>query len=141
MLVSARSARAIVIDAWRGEHGAAPQALMVGPQPVTPFGKQVIVDAGTHYRVGEFHWLGEPRVTFSPDEIPKNAARAEARQARETPPFRSFLVWSRFPFYELRDAQGGTRVVVGDMRFSLPNPLRAAIGNSRFTASVVIPRE
>jgi inner membrane protein len=141
MLVSARAARAIVIDVWRADRGSAPRALMVGPVPIDPFAKQIIVDAGDHYRTGAFAWLPSPRVALDPARIPKNDGRPEVRAARATPPFQAFLVWSRFPFFELGEEETGTRVSVGDMRFSLPNPVRDAIGRGRFTASVVVPRD
>jgi inner membrane protein len=46
MLTSASVARGIVSNAWQATHGAPPRALMVGPVPLTPFARQVIVDAG-----------------------------------------------------------------------------------------------
>jgi inner membrane protein len=141
MLVSAQMARGIVADAWRAERGAAPRALMVGPAPIDPFAKQVIVDAGDRYETGSFTWLPSPRLTIAGTTIPKNADRPEVDAARRTPPFQAFLVWSRFPFFVLNEEPGGTRVSVGDMRFSLDNPLRDAIGRGRFTATVVVPRD
>jgi inner membrane protein len=138
MLLSARTARAFVLDAWREQRGGEVQALMVGPVPITPVARQVIVDAGDHYAVGEFRWLPSPQVTFRPDIVPKNDQHAAVRAARDMPPIRSFLVWSRFPFYQVVDEGDATRVSVGDMRFSLDNPLRDALGRGRFTATVVL---
>lgn len=139
MLVSAQVAREIVVEAWRAERGATPRALMVGPAPGTPFERQIIVDAGDHYETGAFTWRGEPRVTFAPDQVPKNDRRDEVRAARETRGFRAFLVWSRFPFFQLETEAAGTRVSVGDMRFTLANPVRNALGRGRFTATTVVP--
>src|SRR5688500_5677304 len=56
MLVSARAARAEVIAAWRDARGSEPRAVMVGPRPVTPFSRDVIIDAGEHYETGLFTW-------------------------------------------------------------------------------------
>jgi inner membrane protein len=140
MFLSARASRAVVSDAWRHQRGRDPQALMVGPVPLNPFVRQVIVDAGDHYELGELRWLPSPDVTFRPDQIPKNADSRAVRIAQGAPAIRSFLVWSRFPFYQLRNEGGATRVSVGDMRFSLDNPLRDAIGRGRFTATVLVPR-
>jgi inner membrane protein len=139
MLLSARMARAIVIDAWREQHGTEPAALMVGPVAVTPFERQVIVDAGDHYSTGTLRWW-PTAVTFDEERVEKNDHRLEARTARATPAIRSFLVWSRFPFYVMDEEPGGTRVSVGDVRFSLRNPLRDALGRGRFTASALLPR-
>jgi inner membrane protein len=139
MVASARASRAIVLDAWSVERGAAPAAAMVGPVPVSPFEKQVIIDAGPHYETGQFSWWPEPRVSFNPERVPKNDRRVEVQEAQRAPGFRSFLVWSRFPFYQLEADSGGTRVSVGDMRFA-GNPLRDALGRGRFTATTVVPR-
>jgi inner membrane protein len=139
MLVSARVAREIVLQAWRDEHGTSPRALMVGPAPGTPFERQIIVDAGDHYQTGAFTWASAPRITFNPEPVPKNDRRDEVLAARQTPPFQAFLVWSRFPFFQLESEQSGTRVSVGDMRFTLANPVRNALGRGRFTATTVVP--
>jgi inner membrane protein len=139
MLIAANVARVLVIDAWRNWYGAEPAALMVGPVAVTPFERQVIVDAGDHYETGTFAWPSM-RVTLDGERVPKNDRLVETRAARATPAIRSFLVWSRFPFYVMDNEPAGTRVSVGDMRFSLRNPLRDVIGRGRFTASAVVPR-
>ena len=139
MLVSASAAREIVLEAWRDERGSSPRALMVGPAPGTPFERQVIVDAGEHYETGAFTWRRSPRVAFNADPVPKNEHRPEVLAARETPAFQAFLVWSRFPFFQLEAEESGTRVSVGDMRFTLANPVRNALGRGRFTATTVVP--
>jgi inner membrane protein len=130
MVVSARFARDIVIDAWRAEHGRTVERLMVGPLPVTPLQRAVIVDAGDHYDSGTFTWW-PTRVTFDAAPVPKNDARPEVASAREAPNVRAFLVWSRFPYWTLEPAPGGTRVTVADMRFMA--------GGVRFSASTVVP--
>jgi inner membrane protein len=140
MLLSARTARAIVLEAWARERGGAPVAAMVGPVPLTPFDKQVIIDAGAHYEIGSFTWLPSPRVAFGPEHVPKNDGSEEVAAARQLPPFRSFLVWSRFPYFQLEEEPAGTRVSVGDMRFSFDNPVRSIVGRNRFTATALVPR-
>ena len=117
MVISARLARDHVIDAWRAEHGTAPRALMVGPVPITPFERAVIVDAGDHYVTGTFSWL-PARVTFDAGSTAMNAADPHVARAREAPNIRAFLVWSRFPFWIVEPGEGGTRVTVTDMRFA-----------------------
>ena len=128
MLGSARAARPIVGDAWRELRGTEPQALMVGPVPLTPFRRDVIVDAGDHYETGTFSWW--PRdVAFDPGTVPKNLHAPEVAMARESPVVRAFLVWSRFPYWEIRQTDEGTLVTVKDMRFP-----------GRFSASTIVPR-
>jgi inner membrane protein len=140
MLVSARVARDIVLDAWRDERGGSPRALMVGPAPGTPFERQIIADAGEHYETGAFSWLPTPRVAFHSGQVPKNDQRRETMAARQTSGFQSFLVWSRFPFFQLEEEGAGTRVSVADMRFMLTNPVRNVLGRGRFTVTTVVPR-
>ena len=128
MLTSAHAARAEVSAQWRGAHGAYPQALMVGPRLVTPATRDVIVDAGNHYESGTFTWPS--RLVLSPDRIPKNDDRPEVAAAREAPNIRAFLVWSRFPFWTIEAAEGGTRVTVTDARL---------MARGFFSASTVVP--
>src|SRR5207253_5466015 len=71
MIVSARLARAEIIDRWQQVEGRPPRALMVGPLPITPLRRQVIIDAGDRYETGMFTWL--PRnVRFDPGAVAKN---------------------------------------------------------------------
>jgi hypothetical protein len=107
---------------------------MVGPVPVTPLRRDVIVDAGSHYETGTFTW--QPRsVRFDPVAVPKNDDDPRVAIARGAPNIRAFLVWSRFPFWTLEPVPGGTRVTVGDMRF----PGGQGVARRNFTQSTVIP--
>jgi len=116
MVVSARGARAEIVDRWRQVAGQPPHALMVGPMPVTPMRRQVIIDAGDHYETGTFSWM--PRnVRFDAAMVAKNDQDPHVAGARMAPNIRAFLVWSRFPFFIVEPTNGGTRVGVGDMRF------------------------
>jgi inner membrane protein len=129
MLVSARAARGIVEEQWADSHGARPPALMVGPRLMSVMTRDVIVDAGGHYEWGTFSWPSN--LVLSSEQIPKNDDRPEVAAARGDPGVRGFLVWSRFPYWTLEPAEGGTRVTVADARF------RARGGF--FAASTVVP--
>jgi hypothetical protein len=123
MLVGARAARTEIIDRWQQVQGQSPRALMVGPTFVTPLRRQIIIDAGDHYETGVFSW--QPRnVRFDPDVVAKDVDDPRVAVARDAPNIRAFLIWSRFPFWSLEPVQGGTRVTVGDMRFSGRGALR-----------------
>lgn len=133
MLVSAQSARAVVADTWRETRGSSPQALMVGPMPVTPFTRQVIIDARNRYETGTFAWF-PTGVTMDPEPILRNAGHPAVKIARlQAPPVRDFLVWARFPFWTIEPDSEGTRVTVGDVRFNSRTFRRA-----RFQASTVV---
>ena len=133
MIVNARLARAEIVDRWQQVEGRPPRAVMVGPLPITPLRRQVIIDAGDRYETGMFTW--QPRnIRFDARDVAKHDTDARVAAARNAPNVRAFLVWSRFPFWTLQPAQGGTRVTVGDMRFN-GGPGVAA---RNFTQSVVV---
>jgi inner membrane protein len=129
MVWLASVSRAAVLDAWTMTHGAPPRSLMVGPVPIHPLRKAIIVDAGSHYETGAFRvW---PRsVRFDAATIPKNDQLPAAVAARAEAEVRAVLVWARFPFYEAAPAPGGTAVTVRDVRF----------GDRVGVARVVVPR-
>lgn len=137
MLLSAMLARSVVTDAWREQRGVLPEGLMVGPVPVNPFARQIILDDGGRYWTGRLTLI-PLRLVIDPQPVPRNDRLPAVRAARGTPALRSFLVWSRFPYYQVERDAAGVRVSVGDMRFA-GNPLGDALGRGRFTASAVLP--
>jgi inner membrane protein len=134
MLVGARSARQIVIEAWESANGAAPPSLMVGPRPIQPFTRDIIVDAGDHYVTGTFSWL-PVSVRFDAQPVPKNEQEPASRSARRDPGVEAFLVWSRFPAWTFASGPDGVRVTVADMRFSA---IRRLVGGAGFEAGTTI---
>lgn len=130
MLVSAQAARGAVAGLWRTSRGTEPRALMVGPLPVTPFTRAVIVDAGDHYETGTFSWWSTS-VDFSPERTPKNDGDPAVAAARRTRLIAAYLVWARFPYWTVMPEAGLVKVGVADMRFG------PALGN-RMAAQVVI---
>jgi inner membrane protein len=132
MLVSARMARSIVRDSWIARTGEAPRALMVGPVPINPLRRDVIVDSGDRYHVGSFAWF-PARVSFAEEAAPKNERLPGVRDAREDPRVRGILVWSRFPAWQVRDVDEGLEVRLHDMRFR-------GIDRGGFSATVIVPR-
>ncbi len=129
MLWSARAARALVLEAWERESGIPPAGLMVGPAPIDPLRKQIIVDAGDHYRRGTFAWWPR-RIAFDPGIVPRQENRPEVPLAKLDPDVRAILVWARFPYYEITPAEAGAQVTVRDLRFG------ARVGS----VSVRVPR-
>lgn len=128
MTASAFAAREKVLNAWRSARGGAPAGLMVGPAPVTPFRKTVIIDAGEHYEVGTFEWA-PTGIRFDPQHVPANSRHPAAIAASMEPDFRALLRWARFPYYEIAAVPGGTRVTLADMRFT----------QRFFTATTIVP--
>lgn len=130
MVWSARAARQVVLNAWTAAHGRGPDALMVGPVPLNPLRKTVIVDTDGRYHTGTFLWRGRRLVLDAPP-VPSREDDPAVIRARAHPTIRSILVWARFPYYDTAPAPGGTRVMIRDMRF----------GPRVGSASVVVPRE
>ena len=131
MLGSAAVSREAVTREWRAQRGYDPSALMVGPVPVSPFSHEVIIDAGDHYETGTYRFWS-PRLRLDPMRIPKNEQAPEVAVARTAPAVQAFLVWSRFPFWQVERTGTGARVTVQDARFR--------IGVARFSASTMVPR-
>jgi inner membrane protein len=116
MVISARAARGYVMASWTARSGSPPVKLMVGPVPITPFRKTVILDAGDVYHRGTFTWFPR-RFEIAPDVVPKHDRDPAVLQAQEDPRFRAILVWARFPYYELTRDPDGIRVTIADLRF------------------------
>ena len=131
MLTSAGAARRVVAEEWIRLNGAPPAALMVGPVPVNPLRKRVIVDAGDHYRTGSFAWLPR-RLHLEESRVPKNDEHPAVGATRSHPQVAAILVWARFPFWTVSPAAaGGWHVTVGDMRF-------ASMRRGGFSASTLV---
>lgn len=127
---SARAAEARVLSQWVREQGAPPVSTMVGPRPLTPLTRDVIVDAGANYARGTFDWR-TGRVTWDAQRVFKNDHWPHIAVARGDPAVRGFLLWARFPFWRLEPAPAGMTVTVGDARFT------GAVRG--FSQSVVVP--
>ena len=117
MLLSAHAARAIVEQRWVEAVGSPPLKLMVGPVPINPLRKSIIVDAGDRYLRGTFAWY--PRdLRFDTHDIPKNDRSPLVERARQQEPdFDFILLWSRFPYWRIEPDGGTTRVLLNDLRF------------------------
>jgi inner membrane protein len=119
MLLSGRVGRPLAAE----ESGLPPNAsldrVLVSPVPLDPFRRIVVVEDGRKYRMGKLDWL-EAAVTFAPDALPKNDDDPAALAAALTPNGRKFLVWARYPYYEVRREAGETLVTLGDARYLGP---------------------
>ena len=105
------------MERWVAAEGRPPAGVMVGPVPVTPLRRTVIVDAGDHYETGTLTW--RPRgVRFDQAPVPRNDALPAVVAARGAPNVQAFLVWSRFPYWQTESRPDGTLVTVSDMRFA-----------------------
>ena len=131
LVMSGRVAREYVLAQWRAEQGTPPRALMVGPVPLTPFRRAVIVDAGDAYATGTFRWF--PRgVTFG-RRVAKNDSHPAVRTViAGDPRLRAMLTWARFPYYEVESTAEGEVVTARDLRFGdRVGAVRASVEASR----------
>ncbi|MGB2715928.1 MAG: metal-dependent hydrolase [Vicinamibacterales bacterium] len=130
MAGSAFAARHHVVDSWREQRGREPRAFMVGPVPVNPLRKAIIIDDGDRYYSGTFTWL-PLGITFSDTPVLKHADDPAVAAARQDARVAGLLVWARFPFWEINPVPDGKEVVVRDMRFT-------AIRRGGFSARTVV---
>jgi inner membrane protein len=117
MMVSARMAKSRVTEAWQREATTSVQKLMVGPVPVNPLRKALIIDAGDRYYTGTFDWWGR-RTSLSETIIMKNDSHPAVAEAKQDRQVAGILVWSRFPYWEIVASDDGTRLTVRDVRFT-----------------------
>jgi len=119
MLVSSRAGRSLVAGAVARAEVPSSRVL-VGPVPIDPFHRMVVVDEGRAYRFGALDWLPRPAVTLAPGDVPKNDDVPAAHAATLTPAGRKFMVWARFPYFVIRREGNQTLVTLGDARYSGP---------------------
>lgn len=137
MAASNLVARGIVRRAADAEGGTATGALMVSPQPLDPFTRAVVIERDGAYELGTFDWLRQPRYRREGPLVSRftgvNAPEARAAAAA-TWQGRTFLVWARFPVYEVLRAGDGYEVLLADARYTLS-------GRARFGAvAIPVPR-
>jgi inner membrane protein len=117
MVVSARVARDLVRDEWRKRSGREPVSLMVGPVPITPLRRQVVIDAGREYAIGYFDWRGR-QLVVEDASIAKNDGHPAVQSAiASNRRFRDVLTWARFPYYTVVPGPAGDVVTLRDLRF------------------------
>ncbi|HEX6992685.1 MAG TPA: metal-dependent hydrolase [Gammaproteobacteria bacterium] len=91
--------------------------VMIGPVPADPFGGHVVAETPDAYYTGRWHWLETPRFTPAPRPIPKRDDGPVVDAARTAPHARRYLVWSRFPYFQIETHDGGYVVRIDDARY------------------------
>lgn len=120
MLVSSRVGRPLVAEKAGLAAGTASDRVLVSPVPLDPFRRIVVVEDERVYRMGNLAWLPHAAVSLSPGVLPKNDGDPAVRAAASTENGRKFLVWARYPYYEIHREAGQTRVTLGDARYRGP---------------------
>ena len=92
---------------------------MVGPTPLLPWAREIIVAQPDGYRFGTWQLFGE--VELSPTVMVRGDTLDPAiAAARRAPEAQGFLNWARFPFYRVERPAGGlgeTVVRIADARY------------------------
>jgi inner membrane protein len=91
--------------------------ILVSPSPLTPLRRMVLVEEGNGYRFGELRWTPRPVVRFSEGFRPVNDVDPAVAAAKRLRPFRRFLVWARFPYYDVRPQADSVVVTASDARY------------------------
>lgn len=105
-------------DLVGGVFGTGRPRYMVGPKPVTPLDKQVVVDAGDHYLLTTLRLRPGGSAFDSVRTVPKQLGDSAARVALASPEGRKFARWARFPFAVVERSPAGTVVGLDDARYS-----------------------
>ncbi|HXV59894.1 MAG TPA: metal-dependent hydrolase [Vicinamibacteria bacterium] len=116
MNASARYARDAVAKTLT-ERGLEVGRLMVGPVPVTPFVKDVVLEAPQGYRYGEARLFPRFELTLEPGWLPRTESPV-VRLAKQSPMVRGFVNWARFPFAEVEETTSGATVYLIDARYT-----------------------
>jgi hypothetical protein len=116
MYAASRWARAIALDelAARGIHV---EKLMVGPEAVTPFEKDVVASTPEGHRYGTLYLLRRPHLVLEKRVLPKPDNSPAVQEALRSPEIRGFVNWVRFPFVEVEKTGSGYDVHFMDARF------------------------
>lgn len=117
MVGSSRYARRAVADEL-AEQGIPVVDLMVGPVPVDPFVRDVVVETPSGYRYGSLRILDRFETDLEPRVIPKPSASPALDEVLRSPEIRGFMNWARFPFVELERTGSGCVVYIMDARYT-----------------------
>jgi inner membrane protein len=119
MGASGAAARAVARDALAAR-GFAGARVMAGPEPLTPFRRQVVADVGPGYVLGTVNWLRRPRfLADSGTIVMKGEEEPEVAAAERTARGRAFVRWARFPFFVVDRRRGRAVVYMVDARYTL----------------------
>src|SRR5206468_6589222 len=71
--------------------------ILVEPNPIAPWRRDVLLEEPLGYRFGAFSLIGGVRMY--PQMLPKQDTGTAVMRARQLPKVRQFLGWARFPMY------------------------------------------
>lgn len=121
MAISGGVARGIIEREVASLTGKPVEDVMAGPAPLDPLVRRFVVEQEGEYRVGTFRWL--ERLHVSRDDLlafPRGRPQHPAFDlALSTERARRFMVWARFPTFEVQAVGTGEYVVhFVDLRYA-----------------------
>ncbi len=117
MVSSAQYGREVVVSEL-SRQGLDVVDLMVGPVPINPFIRDVLVATPESYRHGSLELFPRVELRLEPTEIirPRNSRLLD--EALLSPQVRGFKNWVRFPFVELEKVPSGCVIHIMDARYT-----------------------
>mgnify|MGYP001822139104 CR=1 FL=1 len=117
MVSSARYGREVVVSEL-SRQGIHVVDLIVGPVPINPFVRDVVVATPESYRYGSLEFFPRVELRLEPSEIlrPRNSRLID--EALLSPQVRGFKNWVRFPFVELEKVPSGCVIHIMDARYT-----------------------
>jgi hypothetical protein len=117
MVSSARYGREVVVSEL-SRQGIHVVDLIVGPVPINPFVRDVVVATPRSYQHGSLLLFPRVELRFEPDEIPRPRDLRLMDEALRAHHVRGFQAWVRFPFMELEETPSGCVIHIMDARYT-----------------------
>ena len=119
-VAGARAARTIVRDSL-----AEPiERWMVGPLPLSPARREVVVETPTDLTYGRFRWFGQPRYEWGGWIRPRPLPSPVLDAALRDPSISGFVGWVRFLWVEIDEQPDRWEVHLMDARYTLERGAR-----------------
>lgn len=127
MMTSSFAGRTAVRRAAAAAKLEPPSRVLVSPAPAVPWRRMILLEEPGGYRYGALRWTPRPQIRFASAVLPVNRSDPAVLEAIRLRPFRQFLVWARFPYFEVRRQGDSERVTAGDARYPIPGGSWAAV--------------
>jgi inner membrane protein len=85
---------------------------------MSPFSRDVVFSTPSSYRFASLSLWLSPKLTLSPEVIPRNEGSPLVVRALRQQQVRGFAAWVRFPWAEIVEEPEGFRVTLRDVRYA-----------------------
>jgi hypothetical protein len=116
MLASSAAGRGLVHRAALAA-GLSPGRVIVSPVAIDPLQRIVSLEVPGGYRVGTMRWRTRPAIPLAPAFIPRNDRNPLAVAAARSSDGSKFLVWARFPYFDVQRDGDVATVTIRDARY------------------------